>query len=99
LTAKDISFANRQRGAGTRVLFDYLINKNGINKENIAGYEKEYSTHMAVAISVKSNVADTGLGVYTAAKAMGLSFEPVANEEYDFLLPYEFLQDNRVINL
>lgn len=97
LISKDVSFANRQRGAGTRVLFDYLINKKEINKEQIIGYEKEYSTHMAVAISVKSDVADVGLGVYTAAKAMGLSFEPVSNEEYDFLVPYEFLEDNRVV--
>lgn len=51
---------------------------------------------MAVAISVKSGVADTGLGVYSAAKAMDLDFIPLANEQYDFLLPAEYLADTRV---
>jgi putative molybdopterin biosynthesis protein len=64
--------------------------------EEINGYEKEYATHMAVAISVKSGVADTGLGVYSAAKAMELDFIPLANEQYDFLIPAEYLDDERV---
>jgi len=51
---------------------------------------------MAVAINVKSNNADTGLGIYSAAKAMDLDFIPVGNEEYDFLIPYEYLEDDRV---
>ena len=51
---------------------------------------------MAVAISVKSGVADTGLGVYSAAKAMDLDFIPLANEQYDFLLSAEYLEDERV---
>ena len=96
LRERKLSFANRQRGAGTRILFDYTLKQNGIAIEEINGYEKEYATHMAVAISVKSGVADTGLGVYSAAKAMDLDFVPLANEQYDFLIPAEYLEDERV---
>ena len=96
LRERKLSFANRQRGAGTRILFDYTLKQNGIAIEEINGYEKEYATHMAVAISVKSGVADTGLGVYSAAKAMDLDFVPLANEQYDFLIPVEYLEDERV---
>ena len=96
LRERKLSFANRQRGAGTRILFDYTLKQNGIASEEINGYEKEYATHMAVAISVKSGVADTGLGVYSAAKAMDLDFVPLANEQYDFLIPAEYLEDERV---
>lgn len=96
LSQRQITFANRQRGAGTRILFDYTLKAHGILSEEINGYEKEYATHMAVAISVKSGVADTGLGVYAAAKAMGLDFLPLANEQYDFLVPAQFLEDLRI---
>lgn len=96
LRERKLSFANRQRGAGTRILFDYTLKQNGIAIDEINGYEKEYATHMAVAISVKSGVADTGLGVYSAAKAMDLDFVPLANEQYDFLIPAEYLEDERV---
>lgn len=96
LRQRHITFANRQRGAGTRILFDYTLNAHGILPEEIKGYEKEYGTHMAVAISVKSNVAHTGLGVYSAAKAMDLDFLPLANEQYDFLVPAQYLEDERI---
>ncbi len=96
LRERKLSFANRQRGAGTRILFDYTLKQNSMTVEEINGYEKEYATHMAVAISVKSGVADTGLGVYSAAKAMELDFIPLANEQYDFLIPAEYLDDERL---
>ncbi len=96
LKQRRVTFANRQRGAGTRILFDYVLKQQGMAAEEINGYEKEYATHMAVAISVKSGVADTGLGVYSAAKAMDLDFIPLSNEQYDFLLPAEYLEDERV---
>lgn len=96
LRARKLSFANRQRGAGTRILFDYTMKQRGMTADEINGYEKEYATHMAVAISVKSGVADTGLGVYSAAKAMDLDFIPLASEQYDFLLPAAYLDDARV---
>ena len=96
LKQRRVTFANRQRGAGTRILFDYTLKQQNMTAEEINGYEKEYATHMAVAISVKSGVADTGLGVYSAAKAMDLDFIPLANEQYDFLVPAEYLEDERV---
>lgn len=91
-----VRFANRQRGAGTRLLLDYWLKKEGIAPEDIEGYEKEFSTHMAVAIAVKTNNCDAGLGILAAAKAMDLDFIPLANEEYDFLVPEEYLEEPRV---
>ncbi|MEG1528935.1 MAG: molybdopterin biosynthesis protein [Clostridia bacterium] len=91
-----LSFASRQRGAGTRLLFDFKLKENNLQPSDIIGYEKEFSTHLAVAVAVKNNIADTGLAVLSAAKAMELDFVPVGLEEYDFLLPYEYLNDKRV---
>ena len=92
LKQKGIIFVNRQRGAGTRLLVDYMLEKEGIDPEGIAGYHREMTTHMAVAAAITSNTADVGVGVYSAAKAMGLDFIPIGEEHYDFLIPVEYLE-------
>lgn len=87
-----VSYVNRQRGAGTRVLFDYKLKEAGIAPESIKGYDREMATHMAVAAAVASDSADAGMGVLSAAQAMGLDFIPVGVEEYDFAIPQRFLE-------
>jgi putative molybdopterin biosynthesis protein len=81
-----VKYVNRQRGAGTRVLLDYRLKQAGISPSEIEGYDAEAATHMAVAAQVASGEADCGMGVYSAAHAMGLDFIPVGDEEYDFAM-------------
>ncbi len=85
LTRDDVVFVNRQRGAGTRVLLDYRLQLEGISPDDVRGYKRELSTHMAVASAVATGAATTGLGVLSAANAMGQDFIPLADEDYDFL--------------
>jgi len=92
-------YVNRQRGAGTRVLLDYKLKAAGIDPSSITGYNREAATHMAVAAVIKDGAADTGMGILSAAKAMGLDFIPVGNEEYDFAIPMEFLELTHVRSL
>ena len=89
-------FVNRQRGAGTRVLLDYKLKTMGIDPKTIDGYDKELSTHMAVAASVASPYADCGMGVKSAADSMGLDFIEVGVEEYDFAIFTKNLEDEKV---
>ena len=88
---EQIRFVNRQRGAGTRVLFDYKLKEAGIDPGTINGYDREMATHMAVAAAVASDGADAGMGILSAAKAMELDFIEVAPEEYDFAVPARHL--------
>lgn len=81
----DVRYVNRQRGAGTRVLFDYLLKQAGILPEDIQGYEHEETTHMSVAVAVQKGNADTGMGIYSSARALDLDFVDIAFEEYDFV--------------
>jgi putative molybdopterin biosynthesis protein len=92
LAREDVQFVNRQKGAGTRVLLDYMLAKKGISVELISGYEREMTTHMAVAAAVQSGSSDAGLGVMSAAEAMDLDFIPVGDEEYDFAVPVKYLK-------
>lgn len=96
LARKDIVFVNRQRGAGTRILLDYYLSKNNIKSSDIKGYDREMTTHMAVATAVKTGSATTGLGIYSAAKALDLDFVSVGYENYDFLVTQEYLGDEMV---
>lgn len=97
LIRNDVLFANRQRGAGTRVLLDYKLQLSGIQPADIRGYQRELSTHMAVASAVLTGSADTGLGVLSAAIAMGLDFVPLADEDYDFLIDGESMKMDLVV--
>ncbi|MBM4425026.1 MAG: molybdopterin biosynthesis protein, partial [Chloroflexi bacterium] len=87
----DVTFVNRQRGAGTRVLFDYEMSKLGLRAENARGYGREEYTHLAVAAAIASGVADCGLGIHSASAALGLDFIPLFQERYDLAIPNEHL--------
>lgn len=90
LTRPDISYVNRQRGAGTRILLDHLLRKAGIEPDQIQGYELEEYTHMGVAAAVKSGSVDAGLGIRAAAQALELDFIAIEEERYDLCIPAEF---------
>lgn len=85
-------YVNRQRGAGTRVLLDYKLKKAGVDPSDIQGYDREATTHMAVAALVQGDSADAGMGILPAAKAMGLDFIEIGPEEYDFVIRRKDLQ-------
>jgi putative molybdopterin biosynthesis protein len=89
LTRHDITFVNRQRGSGTRVLLDYMLKQQAISPEHIAGYEREEFTHLAVAAAVAGGRVDVGLGVLSAARALGMDFIPLRSEQYDLVMTRE----------
>lgn len=96
LTRDGVTFINRQAGAGTRVLLDHHLRHAGIDPAEIEGYHLEEYTHTSVAVAVLSGVADVGMGVLAAARALDLDFVPVATEQYDLVIPERFLDDEKV---
>lgn len=86
-----IRYINRQNGSGTRILLDYLLEKEDIKPQEINGYNREEYTHLAVAASIKNGASDTGLGIYSSARALNLDFIPITREQYDLcILPQLF---------
>ena len=96
LTRQDVRLVNRQAGSGTRVLLDYHLQQQGLDRQQITGYDQEEYTHMAVAVQVLSGAADVGMGILAAARALDLDFVPVATERYDLCIPVRFWDDPRV---
>lgn len=82
----DVRYVNRQGGSGTRILFDYLCNREGVPSEQIRGYMREEYTHTAVAAQIASGTADAGMGIFSAAQIYNLDFIPIYQEHYDFLV-------------
>lgn len=96
LTKENIVFVNRQKGAGTRILTDYLLKKQWVDMNQIIGYQREMTTHTSAAAAVESHSADAAVGVYSAAKHFGLHFISIGYEEYDFAIPEKYIQTEMI---
>ncbi len=96
LAREDVRFINRQSGSGTRILLDYRLGQLAIDPGRIRGYGSEEFTHMMVAAAVVSGVADAGLGIHAAAKALNLEFVPVVTEQYDLIIPESFFDSENM---
>lgn len=82
LATRGLRFVNRQRGSGTRLLVEQLLQRDGVPAARIAGYATEEFTHPAVAATVACGGADAGFGLRAAAAAYGLAFVPLVRETY-----------------
>ncbi|MFA5317664.1 MAG: substrate-binding domain-containing protein [Dehalococcoidales bacterium] len=86
LKRPELTFVNRQKGSGTRVLLDIQLRKLGIPSLEIGGYERELDTHLAVGSSIARGEADVGLGIEAAARSCGLDFLPLFKERFDLVM-------------
>jgi putative molybdopterin biosynthesis protein len=82
LAKTGVRFINRQRGSGTRTLFDRLLGDAGLRPSDVRGYHDEEFTHLAVAATIAGGGADAGFGIRAAAAQFGLGFTPLAIETY-----------------
>lgn len=101
---KGLRFVNRNAGSGTRILIESWIKdlseRIGIDagslRARVKGWNFEVNTHSAVASAVARGNADAGVGIRPVAEAYGLDFIPLAEEEYDFLIPASRIEKDSV---
>lgn len=96
LLRDDIVFINRQGGSGTRLLTDKYLRENNLSSGDIKGYEREEYTHMGIASAVLTGIADTGMGILAAARALELDFIPLARERYDLAIMKDYMNTGPV---
>ena len=96
LSKEGVRFVNRQKGSGTRILLDYLLRQSNVDPDQIYGYDREEYTHLSLAVQIAQGSADCGLGIYSAAKIYHLDFVPLCDEEYDFVVRSDFMEDPRM---
>jgi putative molybdopterin biosynthesis protein len=86
LARPGITMINRERGCGTRILLDQKLKLLGIRTENIRGYSRESTSHMACASNVARGGADLGCGCERGAENIaGADFIPLQLEWYDLV--------------
>lgn len=81
-----IRIANRPKGTGTRLLTDTLLDKAKISKKRIKGYDREFRSHIDVALEVAAGRADAAMAISPVASLLGLGFIPVKWERFDLLI-------------
>jgi putative molybdopterin biosynthesis protein len=86
----DITMVNREQGAGSRVLLDENLKLLGIFGKSINGYQKEISSHLAVASAVSRGEADVAVGNEKIAQQVdNIEFIPMKKERYDLIFRKE----------
>lgn len=80
--ARGARFVPRQGGSGTRLLLDHLGAAAGVDVARLVGAVHAEDSHLAVAAAVASGHAELGLGIEAAARAFGLDFVPLLQEQY-----------------
>ena len=78
----ECTLVNRNTGSGTRIVVDQLL-----GEHRPPGYAVQTKSHNAVAAAVHQGRADWGIAIKTVAEQYGLSFIPVQQERYDFMVP------------
>ena len=96
LASKRARYVNRAIGTGTRVLFDELLAQSKVDARAIDGYTSAEPSHAAVAQAVASGAADAGLGIEPAARARGLDFVALLQEDYFLVCLKEALDEPAV---
>jgi putative molybdopterin biosynthesis protein len=92
LKRDDITFVNREKGSGTRVLLDERLRLMGLNCGDIAGYNVIAASHILVATMVSRGAADFGLGIGKVAKQFkNIEFIPLQQERLDLVIKEEDL--------
>jgi putative molybdopterin biosynthesis protein len=91
MAGRGVRIVNRQRGSGTRALFEFLLSEAGVDRNSLRGYDNEEITHSAVAALVAGGQADAGFGLAAAAARFHLGFIPVATERYILAIDAESL--------
>ena len=91
-----VRFVNRALGTGTRLLLDELLAQQRVARSRIRGYRHCESSHAAVAQTIAAGQADAGLGIEAAARARGLDFVPLVNEDYHLVCLKSALEEPAV---
>jgi excisionase family DNA binding protein len=86
---KKLSFAGRQKLSGTYRLVEKLCKERKIDIEALQS-TGPYSSHLELAMAVRTGSADAGVGIQVAADLCGLDFIPLITEPFKLAIPVAF---------
>lgn len=83
---KEFRVVPRQAEAGSQVLFEILLRKEGLSPQGLNLADPPARSELDVAAAVASGAADAGFGLAGLARQFRLDFVPVIRERYDILV-------------
>jgi molybdate-binding protein len=99
LSSEQVSFVNREKGAGSRLLLDSRLKKLGMEARDVRGYDNLAPGHLPAAWQVQSGTVDCCLSTRAAARVFGLNFIPLVSERYDLVIRKQHLDMPNMQNL
>jgi len=86
LRDKRLRIARRQDGAGSEILFRYLLSRDGLRLEDLDMLESPALTETDLAVAVLDGRADCGLAIEAVARQFRLDFLPLHQERFDLAM-------------
>jgi molybdate-binding protein/DNA-binding XRE family transcriptional regulator len=87
LPGSGLRLVNRGPGSDARRVLDRELTDHDIDPGLLPGYETAAAGHLEVAAAIAAGVADVGVASEPAALAYGLAFVPLAQENFDLVIP------------
>src|ERR1700761_8765432 len=87
---------NREPGAEARRLLDAERRRLGLDGSDLPGYDTQATGHLQVASAVAAGLAEAGVASEPAAHAYGLAFVPLAEEQFNLVIPAEHVASREV---
>lgn len=86
LVEKKARIVVRQPAAGSRVLFEHLINEAGYDEWDFNINDEAAKNETELGLAIAGRKADAGLGLAAVARQYGLDFKPLCYERFDLLI-------------
>ena len=83
LARRDVTFMLRQPMAGARLLFERLLEREGLKRGALRFHREEAMSGGDLAAAIQSGQADAGLAARSQARMAGLDFIPLVTERID----------------
>jgi putative molybdopterin biosynthesis protein len=92
---KKLRFAQRQKLSGTYHLMERLCKERGLRIEDLDPVGP-FSSHIELALSIRTGQADAGVGIRVAAELFGLDFIELATEPFKLAVPVHYASHPRL---
>jgi putative molybdopterin biosynthesis protein len=86
ISDKRLRVARRQEGAGTEILFRFLLSRDGLRLDDLDLLETPALTEADLAAAVLEGTADCGLAIEAVARRFRLDFLPLHQERFDLAM-------------
>ena len=83
LARRDVTFMLRQPMAGARLLFERLLERDGVKRGAVRFHREEAMSGGDLAAAIQAGEADAGLAARSQARMAGLDFIPLITERID----------------